>query len=160
MVLYNSDLIENIEITDCAFSDHKILKIDIKIENTEVNRNKKDSKMIRNLTKLNINNFNDKFENINFEFLMSNDSTNFNVCAFKNTILQTLDETVPYKAVNSSRFSKFPWLNQELVDIKKLRDHYFVSYKHNFNIEYYYLYKNIISIKIIDLYIKKLSAKL
>ena len=98
--------------------------------------------MIRNLTKFNINNSNDKFENINFDFLMTNDffffnfnvnesqktyvianaimtndSTNFNFCTFKNTILQTLDETVPYKAINSSRFSKFPWLNQELVNL-------------------------------------------
>lgn len=137
LVLHNMDLVVDTQCIFCPFSDHDFVQIDLKlIKITTTNR----FIFGRNLSQCNLNKITDLINKSNIS-IDNNVSTNENWLHFKNKILNIIDEVAPVKKIMLRCNDNFPWVDDELLYIKFLRDSSYKKYKKTNDNEHNQSYK-------------------
>ena len=136
VIISNKDLVIETEVIPCSFvdevnrlSDHCFVAAELNCKKNDGN----DSKFIigRNLSNRNLLMIGTKLNSINFNFIDDLNDVNLKWNAFKNTVLNTIDDFAPKRKFILSYSTNFPWFDDELINLKSKRDAAYDSYKQN-----------------------------
>jgi hypothetical protein len=96
----------------------------------------------RNLNKKNLLKMFDQYDYINFSdfYLAANPELKWKI--FKDKILNLLDKIMPEETIYIKTKDFFPWIDNDLLYIKHLRDSSYKNYKKNDSINDYENYKD------------------
>ena len=122
LAIHNMDLIDSTHCVSCPFSDHEFVQININFSNVDIIE-----KVIigRQLTKNNVEKIMDELSplNLNYDTTLK---TEQNWLQFKDKLLTTLNRIAPEKELKIKTRNLFPWVDDELLHTKYLRD---IAYK-------------------------------
>jgi hypothetical protein len=131
VIIHNQDLISKCEVFDCPFSDHCFVTTNIKIIKAvfEVK-----SIIGRKLTQKKLLKVNEQFDLINFSELSSATTTDKKWMIFKDKTIQLIEKIMPNETIYIKMKDFFPWIDNDLLYIKHLRDAAYKRYKKSNNL--------------------------
>jgi hypothetical protein len=118
VILHNNDLINNCNVIDCPFSDHKFFMVNLKINKLKY---EKKSIIARNLTTENLIKISREYNELNFERFHSYSSVNDKWNILEEDLLNILNKIAPEKKITIKSLDSFPWIDDDLRYIQFLR---------------------------------------
>lgn len=110
-------------------SDHCFVAAELNCKKNDGN----DSKFVigRNLSNRSLLMIGTKLNSINFNFIDDLHDVNLKWNAFKNTVLDAIDDFAPKRKFILCYNTNFPWFDDELINLKSKRDAAYDIYKQN-----------------------------
>ncbi len=140
VIIHNDQLITNCHVVECPFSDHCFVLINIKIAKQQYQLK---TIMGRHLTNKNLNKIYEHYDKIDFSALYSASNPDTKWLIFKEKILDLLNKIAPEVTIIIKTKDYFPWIDNDLLYIRHLRDAAYKNYiRNNKSILYYELYKD------------------
>jgi hypothetical protein len=140
VILHNNYLINNCNVIDCPFSDHKFIMVNLKIHKLKF---EKKSIIARNLTTENLNKISYEYNQINFDIFHSCSSVNDKWDILEEDLLNILNKIAPEKKIMIKSLDSFPWIDDDLRYIQFLRDSNYKKWKITNTTDDYLIYKDL-----------------
>ena len=111
VVIHNNDLINNCNVIDCPFSDHRFVMVNLKIEKVKY---QKKSIIGRMLTSENLLKISREFDFIDFNNYFLSHSVNEKWSFLESDLLALLNKIAPEKNIVIKSQDSFPWIDDDL----------------------------------------------
>lgn len=123
VILHNYNLVKNTSTLPCSFSDHRFVMCNIEFQKPEVVRK---SIKCRNLSLKNLAKITQAINNTDFGEINNIENYWEN---FKLLILNILDNFAPERLITVKHKDYFPWIDEELLQLKYHRDQLHKNFK-------------------------------
>ncbi|CAF1118079.1 unnamed protein product [Brachionus calyciflorus] len=126
LFLHNGDLVDETDVFQCPFSDHKfvVAKLAIKKESSIV----KKEISCRNLSSENILKINSCIDKIDFKKIRIFDDINDKWKFVKEELTKVIDEIAPIRKITLKNPNQFPWYDDDLLRLKHQKDSAYKKY--------------------------------
>ncbi|CAF1017571.1 unnamed protein product [Brachionus calyciflorus] len=126
LLLHNGDLIDETDVINCPFSDHKFV-----VANLSINKTTNICKMIecRNLSASKISEITESIDEIDFKSIKNFSNIEEKWRFLKTEILKIIDQIAPKRKISFKSRNNFPWFDDELLRLKHLKNSYYKRFK-------------------------------
>ncbi|CAF0840875.1 unnamed protein product [Brachionus calyciflorus] len=126
LFLHNGNLVEETDVINCPFSDHKFV-----VSSLTILKPKNVLKTIkcRNLSSTNLASICTSIDAIDFKLIRNYQSVEEKWNFLKSEILKIIDNIAPKRRINVKSSNYFPWYDDELVKLKHLKNSSYKRFK-------------------------------